>query len=78
MLAVAFLLIWVGRPHKGGDHPKFLQFHAALVLYPPVVLTFLALGTAAVHFWLIGEVRPQAGYVFLTGLRPTMTREREK
>jgi len=55
MLAVAFLLIWVGRPDKGGDHPKFLRFDAALVLYPPLVLTFFALGTAAVISGLLAK-----------------------
>ena len=30
-----------------GEHPKFLRFDAALVLYPPVVLSFLGLGAAA-------------------------------
>jgi hypothetical protein len=48
MLAVAFLLIWVGRPDKAGVHPSFLRFHAALVLYPPIIIVFLALGTAAI------------------------------
>jgi hypothetical protein len=48
MLALAFLLIWAGRPDKGGVHPKLLRFDAALVLYPPLVLTFFALGTASV------------------------------
>ncbi len=28
MLAVALLLIWVGRPDKAGVHPSFLRFHA--------------------------------------------------
>ena len=48
MLAVALLLIWAGRPNKGGIHPKFLRFEAALVLYPPIIMAFFALGTAAV------------------------------
>jgi hypothetical protein len=48
MLAVALLLILIGRPDKAGVHPKFLRFHAALVLYPPFIIVFLALGTAAV------------------------------
>ena len=48
MLAVALFLIWAGRPDKAGVHPSFLRFDAALVLYPPVILAFFALGMAAV------------------------------
>jgi hypothetical protein len=47
-LAVAFLLIWVGRPNKAGMHPKFLRFNAALVLYPPLILVSFAFGVAAI------------------------------
>lgn len=53
MLAVALLLIWAGRPDKGGIHPKFLQFEAALVLYPPIIMALFALGTAAIVFSLL-------------------------
>ena len=53
MLAVALLLIWSGRPDKGGIHPKFLQFEAALVLYPPIIMAFFALGIAAIVFSLL-------------------------
>jgi hypothetical protein len=48
MLVVALILIWAGRPDKSGVHPSFLRFHAALVLYPPIIIVFLALGMAAV------------------------------
>ena len=48
MLAVALLLIWVGRPNRDGVHPRFLRFNAALVIYPPIVIAFFALGLAAV------------------------------
>ena len=48
MLGAAFLLIWVGRPNKAGVHPRFLRFDAALVLYPPVIVAFTAMGAAAV------------------------------
>ena len=48
MLVVALILIWIGRPDKAGVHPSFLRFHAALVLYPPIIIAFLALGMAAV------------------------------
>ena len=48
MLIVALFLIWVGRPDKGGVSPSFLRFDAALVLYPPLILAFFAMGIAAV------------------------------
>jgi len=48
LLAVAAVLIFVGWPDKDGNNRKFLRFNSALVLYPPLVLTFLALGAAAV------------------------------
>ncbi|MET4279580.1 MULTISPECIES: hypothetical protein [unclassified Bradyrhizobium] len=47
MLTIAALLIFMGRPNKAGEHPRFLRFEAALVLYPPIVLIFLGLGAAA-------------------------------
>jgi hypothetical protein len=47
-LAVAFLLIWVGLPNKSGIHRKFLRFNAALVLYPPIILSGIAFGVAAI------------------------------
>jgi hypothetical protein len=53
MLAVGFLLITAGRPDKSGISPKFLRFDAALVLYPPLVLAFFALGVAAIVFSLL-------------------------
>ncbi len=48
MLVIAFVLIWVGRPDKTGLHPRFLRFNAALVVYPPIILVFMAVGAAAV------------------------------
>ncbi|MBR1279589.1 hypothetical protein [Bradyrhizobium sp. AUGA SZCCT0283] len=48
MLVVAAVLCVIGRPNSAGEHPKFLRFNAALVLYPPIILVFLGLGAAAV------------------------------
>ena len=48
MLVLAVFLVVVGCPGKDGVHPKFLRFNAALVLYPPIILIFLALGIAAI------------------------------
>ncbi len=47
MLAIAAVMIWAGRPDKSGAHPSFLRFDAALVLYPPIILAFFAMGVAA-------------------------------
>jgi hypothetical protein len=55
MLAVALVLIWVGLPSKQGGHPRFLRFDAALVLYPPIILAFFALGVAAVISGLLAK-----------------------
>ena len=45
LCAVAVLLIFIGMP-KHGVTPRFLRFDAALVLYPPIAITFLAFGVA--------------------------------
>ena len=45
LFAVGVLLVFIGISRKG-IVPRFLQFDAALVLYPPLALTFLAFGTA--------------------------------
>lgn len=42
LLAIAVGLIFIGRPNKAGVHPRFLQFDTALVLFPPVVIVFVA------------------------------------
>ena len=46
LLAVAAALIFIGLPNKSGVSPRFLRFEAAMVLYPPVVMVFLAAGVA--------------------------------
>lgn len=46
LLAIAGGLIFIGLPNKAGVSPRFLQFDASLVLFPPIVLTFLAGGFA--------------------------------
>ena len=48
MLVIALILIVLGRPNSNGVHRRFLRFKPALVLYPPVILAFIALGAAAV------------------------------
>ncbi len=53
LLAIASLLFYIGRPDKEGNSPRFLQFGAALVLYPPVVLVFFAFGTIVTVYGLL-------------------------
>jgi hypothetical protein len=43
LLIVGVLLIIIGIP-KHGQHPRFLRFEASLVLYPAVIMVFLAFG----------------------------------
>ena len=47
MLVGAVLLIWFGLPNRNGVHRRFLRFSAAQVIYPPVILALIALGSAA-------------------------------
>ncbi|WP_439409702.1 hypothetical protein ACNJX9_17370 [Bradyrhizobium sp. DASA03076] len=53
MIAAAAVLILIGRPNRAGEQPKFLRFEAAVVLYPPVILSFLGLGAAALMSGLL-------------------------
>jgi hypothetical protein len=46
MVVPAAGLVYLGRPDRKGRHPRLLQFGAALVPYPPVVLVVLAFGVA--------------------------------
>jgi hypothetical protein len=57
LVLAAIALIFIGRPNKAGQHPRFLQFEASLVLYPPVVLVCFAMGTAEIIFGLLGMSR---------------------
>ena len=42
---VGVLLVIIGIP-RHGEHPRFLRFEASLVLYPAVIMVFLAFGVA--------------------------------
>ena len=44
-LAVGVVLVLIGIPRHGVT-PRYLRFEAALVLYPPLVMIFLAFGVA--------------------------------
>ena len=45
LFVVGVLLVFIGIP-KHGQHPRFLRFEASLVLYPAVIMVFLAFGVA--------------------------------
>jgi hypothetical protein len=44
--ALAGVLLFVAMPDRHGVSPRFLRFEAAPILYPPVILVFLAMGAA--------------------------------
>ena len=46
MLVIGGVLIFIGLPNRAGVSPRFLRFESSLVLYPPLVLVFLAGGFA--------------------------------
>jgi hypothetical protein len=54
LVLLAVGLLYIGMPNKAGQHPRFLRFEASLVLFPPVVLVFVALGMAAIISGLLG------------------------
>ena len=61
MLAVAAVLFFIGLPDAEGVSPRFLRFSAAPVLYPPVILTFLAGGVAELVTAFLGASLSAAG-----------------
>ena len=40
LVLLAAGLLYIGTPNKAGQHPRFLQFEASLVLFPPLILIF--------------------------------------
>jgi hypothetical protein len=44
LLAAGASLIFIGWPSRSGDNPRFLQFEAAMMLYPPIVLALIVAG----------------------------------
>lgn len=55
-LGVAGGLIYFGLPDKQGVSPRFLRFEALMILFPSIVLVFLAGGVAELltGFFLLG------------------------
>jgi hypothetical protein len=54
LVAVAVLLVFIGRPNRAGQHPRFLQFEAAMVLYPPLIMVFAVMGLAEIVTSMLG------------------------
>ncbi len=54
LIAVAAFLIFIGRPNRSGQHARFLQFEAATVLYPPVIMIFAVMGMAEIITSVLG------------------------
>jgi|BarGraIncu00222A_1022003.scaffolds.fasta_scaffold616058_1 hypothetical protein len=52
--AVGMDLLFLGMP-KQGVSPRFLQFDAAIVLYTPLILMFLAAGAAEIITALVSH-----------------------
>jgi hypothetical protein len=52
-LIAAVSLFIVGLPTRHGESPRFLQFYAAPMVYPAIVLIFFALGIAEVITWAV-------------------------
>lgn len=57
LIAIAGVLIFIGKPDRSGKHPTFLQFESSLVLYPPLILVFFTMGMAEVISALLGISR---------------------
>ena len=55
LVAIAFLLLFLGWPNKRGEPAPFLQFEAALVLFPPCILVFFVMGAAEILTALYGK-----------------------
>jgi ABC-type multidrug transport system permease subunit len=43
LVVVAVILVFIGIP-KHGESPRFLRFDASVVIYPAVIMSFLAFG----------------------------------
>ena len=43
LVVVAVILVFIGIP-KHGESPRFLRFDASVVVYPAVIMSFLAFG----------------------------------
>ena len=51
-LAVGIGLIIIGMPNRHGESPRLLQFYAAPMIYPGIILVFLVIGIAELIVWI--------------------------
>jgi hypothetical protein len=56
LFAFGIVLFVIGLPKKSG-RPRFMELHAAPMLYPPLVLIFLVSGVAEIISALFGAAR---------------------
>lgn len=54
LVAIGANLVGIALPDKTELSPRFVRFQAALVLYPGVVMVFLALGAAELIMAFVG------------------------
>ena len=54
LLAITAVLVVVAWPNRTGPYPRFLQFESAVIVYPPIIMVFLALGVATLVSWALG------------------------
>ena len=54
LVSLAIALIYIGIPNRAGQHSRFLRFKSSLVLYPPMILVFFAMGMALIVRSLLG------------------------
>ena len=57
LLAIFAVLLFIGLPSKGDVSPRFLQFDAAMVIYPPFLMIFLVSGMAELITALLSAPR---------------------
>jgi hypothetical protein len=50
-LAAAFVLLLLGLPNRLGESPRFLQFSAAPMVYPAIILIFIGMAVAELMTW---------------------------
>ena len=55
VLGIGVALLVLGLPDKKGEMRRYLRFHSAVVIYPPIVLAFIAVGIAMLVFSIIGK-----------------------
>jgi hypothetical protein len=48
LLIIGAALLYIGVPNKAGQHPRFLRFDASVVLYPPLIMIFGAMGVVEI------------------------------